>query len=125
MSRANIIEPFLILTNETLDANLVSEVTGIAYHDNLAIQCNVTATANGSFSVQGSSDYVPPPQGVQNKPANAGNWVTLGSLTVAGADVLLFDVNQCAFPWIRLIFTDASGGTSNGTVNAYVSGKKL
>lgn len=125
MSRANILEPFLILTNGDLGGDLVSEVTTISYQDNIAIQCNVTATAVGTFAVQGSSDYVPPPQGVQNTPANTGNWVTIGSLTVAGADILLFDVNQCAFPNIRLIFTDGSAGANNGVVNAYVSGKKL
>lgn len=125
MSRSNILEPFLVITNGDLSGNLVSEVTGISYQDNICYQCNITATADGVFSVQGSSDYVPAPQGVQNNPANAGNWVTLGALTVTGADVLLFDINQCSFPWVRLIFTDSSGGTSSGVVNAYVSGKKV
>ena len=124
MTRAIFFPPYEVLS-AVLSANRTSAVTQISYQDNISYQCIVTGTCSGTFAVQGSLNYQPTPQGVQNDPAASGDWVTLGTLTVAGTDLLLFDVNQCAFPNIRIIYTDASSGTGSATCQVLVSGKKV
>lgn len=119
--RNNPLAPYEIISAGDLSGNLTSAVTGISYQDNISIQCVVTGSPVGDFAVQGSNDYIPGPN--HTTPAlNAGNWVTLGTLSVTGADDLLFDVNQMPFPYIRLIYTSTSG---TGAVTATIAAKKV
>lgn len=124
MTRSIFLKPYEVL-DTTLNGNKTSLATTIEYQDNISYECIIVGNCSGTFAVQGSLNYQPTPQGVQNSPAESGDWVTLGTLTVTGSDILLFDVNQCAFPNIRIIYTDSSGGTGTATCRVLVSGKKV
>lgn len=116
--------------NQTMTgtSTLTSIPTNIKYRDSVAIQLQWTGTPTGTFSVQGSLDYSPglpqtaaPPGG-----ANPGTWtpITLSPAPVASGSsgVILLNLNQLAFPWIRVQYTNASG---TGVLTGYISAKSL
>lgn len=73
----------------------------------------------GSFSLQGSNDAgdIGSGQGV-SQPIN---WTTIvgSSQSISGSPGgVLFDVVQCSYRWVRLIYTPTSGSaTVNATIN--------
>jgi len=95
-------------------------VSMISY--NVFWENNVT----GDFSVEVCNDYVSP-IGVQDYPINAGHWVPLvltSPVSAAGvADSALIDIVLTASCYVRLVFTDTSGGVGSGTINAWIAGK--
>lgn len=110
-------------------AILVSLPTNISYKDSYAIELVWTGTPTGIFAVQGSVDYNPGlPQSAGT--ANAGNWVNIpvvdvnnATPTAAGAaGVSLINMNQLAFPWIRVKYTNSAG---SGSLTATIFGKSL
>lgn len=80
----------------------------------------------GTFTVEGCNDYVEP-VGVQDQQQAAGNWVPIpltAPVAAAGvADDALIEIKFPSFCYIRLVFTDGSGGTNVGNVSATLAGK--
>lgn len=113
--------------NQTMTgtATLTSLPSNILYKDSVAIALNYTGTPNGTFSVQGSNDYNPGlPQSAGT--VNAGTWVAL-SLSPApvasgSAANILLNLNQLAFPWIRVQYTNTS---STGVLTGNIVAKSL
>lgn len=107
------LNPTSLVTN----INMVSMISYNVFWEN-----NVT----GDFSVEVCNDYVSP-VGVQDYPINSGHWVPLTlSVPVSAtgvADSALIDVVLTASCYVRLVFTDTSGGVGNGLINAWIAGK--
>lgn len=110
-------------------AVIVSSISAIQYKDSISFQMQWTGTPSGSFAVQGSLDYNPGnPQ--TGGPANTGTWTSVNALDVNGnapnalgaAGQILFNMNQLAFPWVRMQYTNISG---TGTLNGYFMAKSL
>ncbi len=80
---------------------------------------NVTGTPTGSLVLQVSNDHKEDSNG---NILVAGNWVTVVTQAISGANVFGFDLNQLGAPWFRVMYTNAS---STGTLNGFVSGKGL
>lgn len=104
---------------------ITSAVTNVVYKDSVAIQLNWTGDPVGTFTVQGCLDYVPSnPQG--GGTPNSGTWDDIpltGIPAAAGvADTIIINMQQVAWPYIRVIYTNISG---SGTLNGYISGKSL
>jgi hypothetical protein len=118
------------LANQTMTgtAQLISAVTNIKYKDSVAIQLKWTGTPTGTFTVDGSLDYNPglPQSGAPPGGANNGTWTSLvlspAPVASGAAGNILLNLNQLAFPWIRVTYTNASG---TGTLTGYISAKSL
>jgi hypothetical protein len=123
--RKNTLPVFHLIQAESMGADITSQVVDIRYMDNVALQLVWTGDAVGPFEVQGSLDFVPPPQ-PGGTPVNAGTWVDLtlspAPAAAGSADSALIDLNQLSFPFVRVFFDRTSG---TGTLNGYVSGKQV
>jgi hypothetical protein len=117
--------PSKIIDAGDMSTNLTSKVTDIRYLDNIAIQLNWTGSPTGTFVIEGSLDYVPPPS-AGGTAVNAGTWnaipVSPTPAPAGSADSQLIELNQKAFPFIRTRYVKTSG---TGTCNAYISGKAV
>ena len=127
MSTKRALLPATIVSGQSLSTAFTSPATMITYTDNIAYQILVTTTnSTGTFAVQVSMDYAPPPQG-SNIPANPGNWANLtltGSPVVAGAsDDIVLDLNQLPFNAVRIAYTPSTAGT--GTCKIMIQQKGL
>lgn len=125
MPRKNVLAPHLLVSAVSMAADITSDPVNIQFTDNVSIQCNITTSdAIGPIYIQGSLDYSP---GTPGYPvANSGNWssITLDPQPAAASanDVILYDLNQLSFPWIRVFFDRTSG---TGTMSVYVSCKEV
>ncbi len=114
------------MVDQVADQNRTSLVTNINMVSMVSYNVFWENNVTGDFSVEVCNDYVNP-VGVQDYPLDSGHWVPL-TLTVpvsaAGvADSALIDVVLTASCYVRLVFTDTSGGTGLGTINAWIAGK--
>lgn len=96
-----------------------SPVIHILNLDNVFAQMNIAGTPVGSFVIQVSADHS---EDIEGNVLVAGNWVTVITQAVSGANVFGFDLNQLGAPWIRIVYTNTS---STGTINGFISGKGL
>jgi len=122
VSRKSNLLKFQNIINGDLSGSITSAVTSIQWLDNIGIQLNaVTSSAIGVFAVQVSADYF---QDIEGNVTNAGNWTTIplpSSPTLSGSNETIYiDLNQLSAPWIRVIYTPASG---SGTVNGFITAK--
>lgn len=130
MSSKEISEPFQVITNGAMTGTTVitSLPTNIKYRDSVAYQAKWTGTPNGTFSVEGSVDYNPNLPQAQNPVGTTASatWtpITLSPTPAAtgSAGNFIINMNQLAFAWIRLVYTNTS---STGTLQAYVTAKSL
>lgn len=125
-SGKNVLKPVVIANSQSLSASFTSTATVIQYLDNVAYQINVTTSnSTGTFTVQGSLDYVP--NTPLTAPAVAGNWVDLSlsaNPTVAGAnDTILINLNQVPYTAIRLKYVASVSGT--GTCKIIIAAKEI
>lgn len=102
---------------------LTSPAVHILNLDNVYLQLDFTGTPTGTFQVQVSGDHQEDQEG---NVLVAGHWVSLvlsPSPVAAGAPLDIgIDLNQLGAPYVRVIYTNASGV---GVLNAFVSGKAL
>ena len=85
---------------------------------NFSIQVVFTGTPTGSFFLEASDDpYVIGANGTLNLPTN---WTTVAnsSQSVSAAGNVMWDYGQCGFNWIRVSYTDSSGGTSTAVISS-------
>ncbi len=123
MPRKNVLFPYT--QSSSMATSVTTTPTHIAFLDNIAVQIDITTSDGiGTFALQGSCDYV---KGDAENAAVTGNWVTITlSPTIpasASADAhTLINMQQLAFPWIRLVYTRSSG---TGTLAVTITGKEI
>lgn len=99
---------------------------------NFSIQIVFTGTPTGSFKLQASDDPVPKPSQVFGPNGvvtyTPSNWtdVANSSFTVAAAGNVCWDYNNCGFNYVRVVYTDTSGGSSTAIItSATFNGKGI
>lgn len=99
----------LFTKGTVLNANLNSSPQQCYNAFSYAIQIVFTGTPTGTFSLQGSAD--PFDSGIPGYPAN---WTTIAdtSTSVTAAGSLMYNVQEPAYNWVRVQYTDTSGGSS-------------
>lgn len=123
--RKNTLLSYKIITNGVMTGTsvLTSTVTNIQHWDNVCLQFVWAGSPTGTFSVQFSVDYA---QDFQGNVTNTGTWdpITLSPAPAASgsAGSWLLDLNQLSMPWVRVVYTNASG---SGVLQAYISGKEI
>lgn len=88
-----------------------------------AIQAVWTGTPTGTFKLQCSCD--PVPLGATPVYPQPTNWTDIptSSQTVSAAGNFTWNVWTTMYNWTRLVYTDASGGTSTATMSAVINTK--
>jgi hypothetical protein len=118
----NVLQPVHIIDAGDMSGDLVSDVVGIAFLDNISVQLVFTGNAVGDFGVEVSLNY----REQQGYVINPGDWVALplspAPVAAGSADDITIDINQVSAPYIRVTYTRTSG---TGTVEAYLSGKAV
>jgi hypothetical protein len=126
MASRPLLKPQQVMTDVVADQSRIGLVTNVNMVSMISYNIFWEAGVTGDFSVEVCNDYVAP-VGVQDYELDSGHWVPL-TLTVpvsatGTADSALIDVVLTAACYVRLVFTDTSGGMGTGTINAWIAGK--
>lgn len=126
MSSRPLLRPQVVLPPTLTNTNLVSDVSNINMISLVSYTVSWQAGVVGTVTIEGCNDYVNP-VGVQDQQQASGSWVPVpltAPVAPAGlADDALISLVNVPFVYIRLVFTDGSGGANVGTLTATVAGK--
>jgi hypothetical protein len=126
MSSRPLLKPQQVMTDLVADQNRTGLVTNINMVSMVSYNVFWENNVTGDFSVEVCNDYVAP-IGVQDYQLDNGHWVPLTLTTPVSAtgtaDSALIDVVLTASCYVRLVFTDTSGGMGSGVINAWIAGK--
>lgn len=101
----------VFLKNKPMNTNFVSSPLQLTDMFGYAIQLEWSNTANGAFKLQASNDssLVSSHQGTW--PVNW-NDIANSTVTVTTDGSVFWNVTDVMYNYVRVVFTDASGGTS-------------
>lgn len=106
--------------NTTINSTPMQTVDLYGY----SIQAVFTGTPTGSFKLQCSDDAVTTQwPTAQTQPTN---WTDVAdsSFSVAAAGNIVWNVSNVMYTWVRVVYTDTSGGTSTASLTTLTfSGK--
>lgn len=104
------------ILNQPLNASFNSDPQQTNQVFGYAIQGEITGTPTGTINLQMSAD----PNVGNNFPIN---WtdITGTSQSVAAAGTFAYNVSDVEYNWVRLVYTDGSGGISAATMNANIN----
>lgn len=120
----------VLATNVPLNANYNSPYQPLRNIFMYTMQAVITGTPTGTISLQASND--PETNDTQiNIPSQLSpsvgpqNWVTItnSSFAVATPGIEMWNVDYTGYNYVRVQYTDASGGTSTATVTITFNGK--
>jgi hypothetical protein len=88
----------------------------------VAIQAVFTGTPTGTFKIQASADPATGYDPTDNPPSN---WTDIAgsSYSVTAAGNYMWNIFDIMYNWIRLVYTDTSGGTSTAVLNTTINAK--
>lgn len=126
-----------ILTAQPLNVNSNSPYSQLRNIYIYCISAIYTGSATGNIKLQASNDpetndtQVNTPYGPGQSPTNPPakgpvNWVDIANSTFTispGVTETLWNVNAVGYNYVRVVYTDASGGTSTATMNIIFNGK--
>lgn len=108
--------PVALNANRNLDKILVSNILYAS------IQLVVSATVNGTFKLQVSNDSAEnqlygQSSSTQLTPTNWDDYPN-SSISSTDAGVITWNIADIGFTWLRVVFTDASGASSTGSITS-------
>lgn len=119
-----------IATSISMNANYNSPYQQLKNIYTYSIAVNITGSPNGNLFLQASND--PETNDTQTNSGNnlpptvqPSNWVTVANSTFAVTQPgeTMWNVNFVGYNYVRVAFTDSSGGTSTATMNIVYNGK--
>lgn len=121
--RKNVLPAFLLIDDESLTADFISDATNIQYLDNVGIQLHWTAGGAGRFLIEVSMNHrETDPNGYSVE----GNFDALdlnSSIVVTDAEGGIYiDLNELAAPWVRLSYVNEFHENGSITTRADVAG---
>lgn len=126
MSSRPLLRPQVVLQPTLANTNLTSDVSNVNMISLLSYNVSWQAGVTGVVTAEACNDYVSP-VGVQDQQQASGSWVPVpltAPVAPAGvADDALIALINIPFAFVRLIFTDGSGGAGTGTISATLAGK--
>lgn len=111
-----------ILTNSLLNTNVVSAAIPLKSIFMFSIGAVVTGTPTGVLKLQVSND----PETNDSVPLPAPtNWYDLAnsSNTLSAAGNTFYNVADVAYNYVRIVYTDGSGGSSTAHMSAIINAK--
>lgn len=113
----------IIPTGTVMNTTLTSSPLQLLNMFGYAIQVEFSGTPTGTFKLQASCDQSNP--GVPNQTTPL-DWTDIAgsSATVAASGDITWNATETMYNWVRLVYTDTSGGTSTATItDATFNGK--
>ena len=103
--------PNIFNAGTVMNTTLNSEAIPLQQVIGFAIQIVFTGTPTGVFKLQSSVDA----NSGNNNPVN---WtdVANSTFTVTAAGNVEWNVTDCFYNWVRVVYTDSSGGTSTAII---------
>lgn len=110
-------KPNIIPVGTVMNSSFNSAVVPLTNVFNYAIQIVFTGTPTGNFTLQSSCDTDTPANLIN---PNNMNWTTIAnsSFTVTAAGNVEWNVDGAGYTWVRVVYTDTSGGTSTAVVTS-------
>jgi hypothetical protein len=117
-----------ISTNVALNANYNSPAALLKSIYVYAVAAIVTGTPTGTIKLQASNDPETNdtmPLGIP-QPAPV-NWVDIkdSSFVLSAAGETMWNVQAVGYNYVRVVYTDSSGGTSTATMNVIINAKGM
>lgn len=110
-----------VLPSAALNANITGYSQQLKNMFGYSIQLSWSGTPTGTFKLQGSSDplYSGAPG---TNPAEPTNWtdVPSSSQAVVAAGSYMWNISDVMYNWVRVVFTDGSGGASTALITSAV-----
>jgi hypothetical protein len=119
-----------IATNVLMNTNLTSAAVPLKSIYTYCITALVSGVPNGLILLQASND----PETNDTQPLGSGagnpapaNWVNISNSTFAltASGESMWNVNAVGYNYVRVAYTDSSGGTSTATVSIVFNGKGM
>ena len=110
--------PNIIPSGTVMNANLNSKAMQIQNNLFYAIQIVFTGTPTGTFKLQGSCDNSATKTGAAQFPYVVTNWTDISgsSQAVSAAGSILYNESFQAYNFVRVVYTDGSGGSSTAVI---------
>lgn len=108
--------------NIALNTNYTSAFVPLKNIFMYSIAANISGTPTGNIKLQASND----PETNDTQPlVTPVNWLDIdGSIaTVSSSGEVFWNVHEVAYNYVRVLYTDTSGGTSLATLNIIFNGK--
>lgn len=104
----------VFFTAKAMNTSFVSQAFQLENMFGYSIQIEWAGSANGSFKLQASTD--------NNLPTHVGtwpvNWTDIpDSTATATGDCAFYNVTDVMYNWVRLVYTDASSGSSTAVIS--------
>lgn len=115
-----------IITSAVMNATINSPATDVQQIYGVAIQAEFTATPTGTLKLQASCDPATSYNSGNGTGANpVTNWtdVANSSYAVSASGNYMWNVVDIMYNWIRVVYTDGSGGTSTAVLNVTINAK--
>lgn len=106
----------------SMGANITSEAVPLNQIYTFAIQAVYTATPTGTLKLQASCDPYINTMPTAELPTN---WTDIAnsSISITAAGNYMWNVSDIGYNWVRLVYTDGSGGTSTAALTVTFNGK--
>ena len=113
-----------IATNVVLNAGRQTEAVELKNIYMYAITATITGTPTGTIKLQASADPLTNTT-IPLDDSLPTNWVDVAdsTFTVTAAGQNMWNVREVAYNWVRVVYTDASGGTSTAVMTIVVNCK--
>lgn len=110
----------IIESGVIMNTNINSQPLNLNQMFGYSIQAVYTGTPTGTFKLQCSVD-------ANSGNINPVNWTDIANtpFVVASAGSFTWNVYDVMYNWVRLVYTDASGGTSTAVLTATYNGKGM
>jgi hypothetical protein len=111
-----------IVTDAVMNATITSDAYNVQQLFGCAIQAVFTGTPTGTFKLQASADPATPYGEPIVVPTH---WTDIinSSYSVTAAGDYMWNVFDIMYNWIRLVYTDGSGGSSTAVLNVQINTK--
>lgn len=105
----------LILSGTDMTSNITSDPIYLGHIANFAIQLVFTGTPNGTFKLQCSNDQGASANNIEY--ALISNWTDIdgSSQVISASGNHLWNVQNCGYRWVRVVWTDSSTGAATIT----------
>jgi hypothetical protein len=111
-----------IVDNAAMSADIESVAYNVQQLLGYAIQAVFIGTPTGTLKLQASCD---PATAITPGGSPVSDWTDIAdsSHAISIEGDFMWNVSDVMYNWVRLVYTDASGGTSDGVLNVIINAK--
>lgn len=110
-----------LITNLVMNTTLNSPAIQLTNIYGFAVQAVYSGTPTGTLKLQASNDAFLPVN--DNQPQVPVNWTDIAnsSVAISSSGVYIWNFNGSFYTFVRLVYTDSSGGASTAILNANIN----